>query len=260
MAGRSVSPRLENGSRFYLPLVDLLSGVVFVLVIMLMAVAITNRDEFRYSAEAQSAREDLEKIHKEIEALRAHDLTPRLESARQERELIRRLAQRLNENGFSSTTIDDGRTLRMPIGVLVDVGSASGLSVRGMKFVDVIGAWVREILPCIAPASKEAPSTCEKLATGRLQRISFVVTKQLGAHAEQVRSESILTALTVVRAIGRIVPNFVDMRAADNTVVVDYTGIAGVDKTSEDTTLDLAVRLAVPPEDPGRTISPSALR
>lgn len=260
MTGYSVPQKSENGSRFYLPLVDLLSGVVFVLVIMLMAVAITNRDDFRYSEDAQAARQELEQTRKEIEALRAQELVPRFEAARHERELIRRLAERLGKNGFASTMIDDGRTLRLSIGAMVEVAAVSGLTARGEELVGLVGTWLGEVLPCISPTAKEPAPECGKSDTGRLQRISLVVTKRLGFHAEKARGESILTALAVARAIGRRVPNFVDLRAADGTAAVDYAGVAAAEKTGDDVTLDFAIRLSVPPAPSDRTISPDDLR
>lgn len=231
-----------EGHSYFIPMVDMLAGVVFILVILLAAATLVSRDEFvkSESSQAASARADadLQAAEKaEAEAQRALTLARqeraeaerlRLDPRRQVeiavRTLLERLSAELTREGYQvEASVPEAR-----LGIFAPeafAGGGSALSTKGQQLAGDVAALLGQELPCLTGRAGGL-AQCAAYPPLRLETAEI----QAGAPAASGRVPDAALAearsLVVMSAIAGGRPELMALRSPSGTGVFAYAGDA----------------------------------
>jgi hypothetical protein len=244
---------------YFIPMVDMLAGVVFILVIMLASVTVVSRQDF---AAASSAEQEISEIEKELAAARAVEqavLVPRRDADAALRLLLARLEDGLSAAGFQSRvdagagrlTLDE-EALFQPAGI--------ALSARGTALAQTLSGLLARELPCLAENAAQAPA-CVDYPRARLDRAVVAAQAAPRTVPDQAAPASEALALGVLSAVVGATPELLKLRSADGEPLLAYRGLldgpeqrvplAGDAKLGgRDARLVLAFQMDVPPLPP----------
>lgn len=199
---------------YFTPMVDMLAGVVFVLVILLAAVSLVSREDF---VQAQEMEEEIARIQAELDAARRIErdvLIPRRAAAEALRLLLANLERALEADGVRAEAHpDEGVLLIDADGVFAGGGALPGA--RGAAVTAAIGEALSAELPCVAGATPR-PATCAAYPAATVELATLAASGDAtGATAE-------LRALTLLAALGQGQPGLLALTAPDGDNVLVY--------------------------------------
>jgi chemotaxis protein MotB len=174
-AGRRVR-RENDGGNYFASMTDLMLGLLFIFIIMLMAFALNMRDAERKmsdaAADSAQAEQKMSQAASELaEAERKlNDVTRDLtESDLARREMLRQLAQLLQ--GQVPVIVDEENgTLQLGDDVLFPKGSAETYP-EALPKLRLLGRALDAVLPCYALAAAGPPDYCAATSKGRLEAV-----------------------------------------------------------------------------------------
>lgn len=209
---------------YFIPMVDMLAGVVFILIIMLAAVSLTSRSSF---SEAERMQADIQKIRQELAEARAAEqkyIEPRRLAEKAVRLLLQRLSQTLAEKGVSAEIRPQQGMLIIP----ADAGFAPGgvtLSDSGRKIANVLAAALGHQLPCLAPGVQKDMSVCTAYpAAARLNRVVIAVNFAGSDGSTETPAQVSAQALGLFSSIARDEPDLLALQATDGDTLFRHTG------------------------------------
>jgi hypothetical protein len=157
-AWQDVQNRQNAGLRnYYVPMADLLAGLVFILIIVLQAVALVAREDF---ARADDVMRETRRIEERLERLRAIDreaIQPREQTEASLRSVVEAIVRDLVVAGIPATVEREGRWVAIRGLSLV---TAEGLAPALPRAADAIGTTLQRWLPCL---QAERPASCPGL-------------------------------------------------------------------------------------------------
>ncbi len=160
MAVRRARPEDDQES-YFVSMTDLMIGLLFIFIIMLMSFAINYR-------EAEEERQQhTEKLEENVQKL--------TDNRRTVAHILRELEQSLEQQGIDVRVFPETGVLRLPENILFESGQAE-LSARGEQAVGVLAMALAPLIPCFAKADGfgwRAPgeAVCDDQYHGRLEAV-----------------------------------------------------------------------------------------
>lgn len=251
----------DQGHSYFIPMVDMLAGVVFILVILLAAATLVSRDEFVKSENSQvqeaRARADLDAAQKtEAEAQRilaqarqeqmaAENirLDPRRQMEIAMRMLLDRLSAGLSAKGYQvETSVPEARL--SVTGSDSFTGADTTLSAKGQQLAADLSTVLEQELPCLtgrpAGLGQCAPYPPLKLETAEVQAA--------GTPAGQASDPALATArsLVLMSTIVAARPDLMALRSPNGTGIFSYAGNAKAGHDGAIQAVVLRFQMAVP--------------
>lgn len=208
-----------NAQSYFVPMVDMLAGVIFILVILLAAVSLVSRDEF---PQVEAMQEEVRRIEAELAEARRMEsayLDPR-RVARQARKLIlARLQDRLSAQGIDSDVLSEEGSLVVRGGPFYADGTIRLTEAASTVAAALAQALARE-LPCVA-ADQPATPECAAYGSAQLDEATIVTRAPAGGEpAPAERAES--RALGFLSAMAGARPELLAQKAVDGRRLLDY--------------------------------------
>lgn len=239
---------LSDSHGYFIPMVDMMAGVVFILVVLLASVNLVSRDDFTEAAEASA---EIQRIQAELDAARQIEqrvLEPRRIADAALNTLLERLARHLSDAGIAA--IADPATGRLDIAD--DASRAADAEVpdtdADARLAAALSTALSTELPCLAPGgSTSATTDCAAYGGARLDRSLVVVRSgpEAGPEAENRASARALSLLS--QAVARS-PALLGLRAIDGEALLGYRGAgAGATGAGGEPTLSLTFQFDRPP-------------
>jgi len=247
-----------EGHSYFIPMVDMLAGVVFILVILLAAATLVSRDEFVKTETSQSATAKAEadmqaalkmqaqaqQIMEQAKQIEKIYLDPRRQVEIATQTLLERLAESLTRQGYQvETNLTESRL--SVLGSQAFAGDAANLSAKGEQLSRDIAAALGDELPCLttrpAGLAQCAFYPQVRLETAEVQVVETPATGQTGdASLADARS------LTMMSAIVGGQPGLIALRTPSGTSILSYAGdVKGGAGTGEEA-VTLRFQMAVP--------------
>lgn len=191
LGGPAVSRPEEAEESYFVSMTDIMVGLLFIFIIMLMAFALYLKQEQERAADMQEdTRQTVETVRDEVR--RMHDLES------QRTEMLREIQDRLAERGVAVIVREGSGVLQLPEELLFAY-NARELDAEGMAAIRHVASALDDVLPCYSqvPEEIQGDSMCtEEEASGlRLQAV-FVE-----GHTDSVGSQDYNWDLSADRAI-----------------------------------------------------------
>ena len=150
----------ESQHSYFIPMVDMLAGVVFILVILLAATTLVSRSDF---ADAAAANAEIRRINAALKLARVQEhnvLEPRRRARAAQRRLLDQISARLNAASIPNVIDYEAGSLSIPANQLFSPERAL-LDDSGRRCAAELSAIFNSELPCLskppAPAENCAP-------------------------------------------------------------------------------------------------------
>jgi hypothetical protein len=176
---------------YFIPMVDMLAGVVFLLVIMLAASMLVSRPEF---AQTEAMEQEMARIQADLDKARTTDrlyLEPRRRARAATELLLTRISDDLRRSGIETVASPDTGTL---IFAARELFTERGLNAEGDKLVKALSAALAIELPCLAAAGS-ASAACADYREVRLQTVALTVPAEADAGKTKVNALRLLTGI-----------------------------------------------------------------
>jgi hypothetical protein len=228
------SARASGGRNYYVPMADLLAGLVFILIIVLQAVALVAREDF---AKADEVMRETRLIEARLEKLRAIERSLILPRERTEATLaavVEAIARDLAGAGLDARIADDGRRIAIRGPALA---TPEGFSPQLPRTADAIGGALERWLPCLRP---DRPASCPGAGGASAAEIRIEIRAARGAAAAGATAAALNAELALRR------PELAVRQGPDGAPLVSFRGFPA----SADT-IDLAFaiqRAPLPPD------------
>ncbi|MGN6584585.1 MAG: hypothetical protein ACTHJV_12865 [Rhizobiaceae bacterium] len=204
----------SSAHSYFVPIVDMLAGVVFLLVIMLAASVLVSRPEFGQTEQMQA---EIAKISKELHDAKAKE-TRYIEPRRQARMamgvLLDRLSSALDKAGFSAAANPDEGTLSIGGGDIFDP-SGKFLGDKGRALARTLSGVLSGELPCLARAPAGSPAACGAYGGAHLDSARITVPAN-GANSARAQ------ALQLLSAVASAAPGLLTLEAPDGATLMGY--------------------------------------
>jgi hypothetical protein len=188
---------------YFVPMADLLTGLVFILIILLTAAQITDRPEFGADRERENQRRAIQADIQRLNALAEQRLRPAERVEDQFRLFVTRLQSVLSERGVRSeadlarglVTIEEGALLegasdgdrqRRPIGT----------SVTGPVPTKVVADALLQLLTCAQPDATSRE--CEGLREVKHRRVIVAVAPKAGGTIAEASAAALLLTARLI--------------------------------------------------------------
>lgn len=152
-----IEPGGEQHS-YFAPMVDMLAGVVFLLVIMLAASVLVQRPDF---GQISSAQKEIEQIQKQLEEARQEDrlkLDPRRRADAAMKLLVTRLKEAAQKDGFQVPLADEkAGVMQISSDALFFAENAAKLDQGGTKLATTLAQALGKELPCLQATPLDDP-------------------------------------------------------------------------------------------------------
>lgn len=237
----------SDSHSYFVPMVDMLAGVVFILVILLAASMLVTRNDF---AKAQKMQVETAKIKAELKQAEKEKrlyLDPRRRAELATRVLLKRLAASLTQQGYEvETSIPDGRITITGADAFDTAGPA--LTVAGRRLANNLGMLLAQQLPCLA-GQRAGLAQCNGYPGIRLQtvQVSVPITQVPGKmDLDPALADARSLALMSGMVGGQ--PHLMALHAPGGAGIFTYiSGSAQKEPGSASKALSLEFQMAVPP-------------
>jgi hypothetical protein len=240
---------ITDSHSYFVPMVDMLAGVVFILIIMLASVSLVSRTDFSVAIESQA---EIKRIQMELERARlldAHYLDPRRTAEAAVRLLFLRLQEGLARRGFESESKpEEGRLLLtsetkpdapVPASPPFDIRIAAALA-------EVLAAE----LPCLADGDRASP-VCAAYPAARLDTATIAVRDVGKDDTDTTLATG--AALSLFADVAHAAPNLLALRSPGGARLMTYRGLSALEAAGGQLhkgaagRIELQVQMDVPP-------------
>lgn len=163
----------EQDESYFVSMTDLMVGMLFVFIILLMAFALNLKEQETKLTQTDTARA----------------------------EMLKDIAESLKEKGIPVVVLPESGVLRLPEKVLFDTGRAD-LQSDGLLAIQKLSEALQETLPCYAGV--ETPKSCSTKAYGRLESVfieGHTDNQAIAGNADGNWQLSTKRAITVYRTL-----------------------------------------------------------
>ena len=222
---------------YFIPMVDMLAGVVFILMIMLAAVSLVSRDSF---PQIEGMQQELKRIQEQLVAARAMQqryIEPQRLADKALRLLLERLEGALRAQGIEATAEPEEGALLLQLSAAF-ASQAVALEPRGITLAAVLATLLKQELPCIAPGLPAEPAVCAAYPLARLGRAIVSITS-----ATEAADFSEGRALSFLSNMVRFQPELLALQARDRDHLFRYAGAQSKQLYSDDQSAALLMKL-----------------
>ncbi len=199
----------------YVPMADLLAGLVFILIIVLQAVALVARDDFARSDEVLREAQRIEQRLARLREIEASEVRPREQLEETLREVVAAIARDLKARGLDADALPDGQRIAIATAPLVSAGSiAPDARVTALALGETLERW----LPCLRPGR---PRACPGAAQPDLLHLLVMAAAPDGASGGAAAAAALFAEFAASR------PALATARNRDGAALVDMRGQAG---------------------------------
>lgn len=249
MADSFDTTEITDSHSYFVPMVDMLAGVVFILIIMLASVSLVSRTDFSVAVESQA---EIKRIQAELEKARlleAHYLDPRRTAEAALRRLLRRLQEGLAHRGFESESKPEEGRLLLTSDTKSDP-SAPASPQMDMRIASALAEVLAAELPCLADGDR-ASVVCAGYPAARLDTVAIAVRDvgKDGADATLATGE----ALSLFADVAHSAPNLLTLRAPGGARLMTYRGLSAPEPAGDQLhkgvtgRIELQIQMDVPP-------------
>lgn len=181
----------EASHSYFIPMVDMLAGVVFLLVIMLASSMLVTRPEF---AQTEAMEQEMARIQTALDKARAADrlyLEPRRRARAATELLLTRIADDLRRSGIDTIASPDTGALTFNVTVLF---AGRSLNADGDRLVKALSAALATELPCLTAAGPKS-AACADYRDVRLQTVALTVPAEADAGKTKANALRLLTGM-----------------------------------------------------------------
>lgn len=222
----------RDAHSYFVPMVDMLAGVVFILVIMLAATALLSRQDF---SQIEPMQQEIIKIKNDLAEARTLErslLTPRLEARQKLSDLLERIKAKVVAEGVDAIVLPSEGRLELTEPDLFSDG-VSEFSEKGRRVALAIAESIVEESACTA-GSQGKQVTC---SLGGLQLASVRVVAgaaNMPEHLQAFRSLSYLNLIVGAR------PELMGLQGAGGYRLMEYDKPDVTDSSTITLKFDLA--------------------
>jgi hypothetical protein len=213
----------DDSHGYFVPMIDMLAGVIFILIIMLAAVSLVSRSDFH---KAGTMQREIKQIQAELDHARQEEKTyiePRRIAWAAVGRLLQRLQGELIAKGVAVQGFPDSGRLLVTQPGLFD-GSGVGLTAEGQRVAGALAVALDTELPCLALHASHG-AVCAAYAGAHLDEATVVVA---GTGMAGGDGQGAARALTVLSAIAAARPALLLQQAVDKRRMLDYRAEEGV--------------------------------
>ncbi len=222
----------ERAHSYFVPMVDMLAGVVFILVIMLAATALLSRQDF---SEIEPMQREINAVRSELAQVRELErslLTPRLEARRKLSDLLGRFQKRLSAEGLASSTLPAQGQLQLTDPDLFTEGS-TGVTEKGRRAASVLAQTIATESACADPS----PPVSSSCLVGGLDLASIRV---VASGAELSPELKTARSLTYLNLMAEGVPELLGLQAMGGYRLMEFETPGAADTSPITLKFDLA--------------------
>lgn len=238
---QSSDPGLAPHS-FFVPMVDLLAGVVFLLVIMLAASVLVTRADF---GQAQAMQAELQRISAELEAARTAErllLDPRRQADRDRRLMLERIATLIASQGYAVDI--DPEAGALSVTGHGTFGAAAAPGEAGEELARVVGDALARELPCLVPPDANA-ANCDGYGSSRLETVSVTATAP-GASPDPSQAARV-RSLRLFSQMASHQPGLLGLAGADGLPIMTYGAAITHQQAGGGEALVVQFQMSLPP-------------
>lgn len=227
---------------YFVPMVDMLAGVVFLLIIMLASSTLVTRQDF---GQIESTKKEIARISAALDAARAKErlyLEPRRRAKLAMGALLENLAASLDKQGFRSVLdVEDGR-----IAVAGNVNpfsiGVSRLDSDGQRLAEALAEALENELQCLA-ANSPSSVNCAVYDDVKLETVLLTAPSsdaQVGNPLKKARTLAMLSAVIASS------PPLLDLKAEDGADLFSF-GLQQGTPIGSDGSVEVHFQMALPP-------------
>jgi hypothetical protein len=188
----------RHGENYFVPMADLLAGVVFVLLILIMSLALVTRTDFVVSEQAIA---EMKRVATELEKARALQrayLEPREVASAALEETLSRISVALSAAGLPNVLDSQAGSIAMNSRLFFDEG-AHALSEAGRTRAGQLALIMTQYLGCLSNIPRPRSEACAGIPAARLDRV--VVAAHVGRFEKGVDGIETASSLTGLQAL-----------------------------------------------------------
>jgi hypothetical protein len=199
---------------YYIPMSDLLAGLVFILIIVLQAVALVARDDFAKSDEVVRETRVIEARLAALREIERTQIRPREQTEAALRDVLEAMAADITARGLAAAVNPDGRQIVLTIKPLVSGGSVSA---EARLIAGTLGQVFSRWQPCLAPGR---PTTCPGLGAPKLSQVVWMTSSAGDAAIGGAAAAALYAEMSVQH------PALTQQRNRDGAPLHDFRGRA----------------------------------
>ena len=217
----------DSGENFFIPMSDLLAGVVFILLILIMSLALVTRTDFVVSERAAA---EMARIAAELEKARALQrayLEPRETASEALEAMLQRISAALTAAGLPNVIDKQAGSIAMASRLLFNEGDHA-LSDAGRARLGQLAEILMRYLGCLSTILRPQPDACAGIPSARLDRL--VVAAHVGGNTKRtdgIQTPGALTgaqALAVYSRLAETAPLLLELRNARKQPGFEFRG------------------------------------
>jgi hypothetical protein len=189
----------DHRENYFIPMSDLLAGVVFVLLILIMSLALVIRPDFVASERATA---EMKRIAAELEKARALErqfIEPREAASRALEMILDRMSMALASTGLPNVLNNHTGSIEMSGRLFFGEGEHV-LSETGRARADQLALILSQYLGCVSNIPRPLPELCTGIPDARLSRV--IVASHVGPLDKRMNGVPTAAVLTAARALG----------------------------------------------------------
>ncbi len=240
----------ESQHSYFIPMVDMLAGVVFILVILLAATTLVSRSDF---ADAAAANAEIARINEALKVARAQEhqvLEPRRRARAAQRRLLDQIGVQLKAAKIDSAIDYEAGRLSISADRLFSPDKAV-LEDAGRHVASILSSAFHSELPCLS----KPPAAADNCAAYDSVMLEEAIVAYRSATLDSAAALPSARALTLLSQIVAATPSLAGLAAADSGKLLTHAGFVpsgaktGKDQEAgaSDDAIVLQFRMQVPP-------------
>lgn len=243
MSESSLEPGLNSSQHsYFVPMVDMLAGVIFILIIMLASSTLVTRQDF---GQIESTKKEIARISAELNAARAQErlyLEPRRRAKVAMQTLLARLAASLESEGFRTVQDTDAGRIAITGNVSPFSNSVSRLGRDGQRFAETLAKVLENEMQCLA-VNAHPSAGCAVYGDVKLETILLTAPSSNAQIGDPVKKARALAMLSAVVASS---PPLLELKADDGADLLSF-GLQHGASIGPDDSVELQFQMALPP-------------
>lgn len=244
MAGTDSSDFTAGASQhsYFVPMVDMLAGVVFLLIIMLASSVLVTRQDF---SQAEQMEKEIARISAELEAARTNEqlyLEPRRRAKAALNELLTRVVASLRKSGVAATADPETGRITVAGDLIPFAGAGSKISENGQQIAQALTRALQDEVPCLAANQPGGPD-CARYNGVKLETVLLAAPSSVAQVSEALSKARALALLSEMTAQS---PGLLELKAEDGADLLAY-GVQPGTTSGATGAVELLFQMALPP-------------
>lgn len=217
---------------YYVPLADLLTGLIFILMVLIAALSITQREDLQNAERVETERRRVESRLAELREIESRIIEPRERAAEALQLLTSAISADLSARGVAHKAEPRAGRIQISLGEIFAAPGDAKVSPHGQEVARAIADAFRRALPCLAASSIGDPEVCRPLPAARLERAVISVRTDADAAMGDLAAISGAQALSVYAAILGFEPHLTTLYDSFARPILEFRGLGEGDTSS----------------------------